>query len=296
MSAQEDISKPTISNELVQQSKEWLAWRKARVGASDTPVIMGLSPYRTPYQLWAEKCGIETPEQAGYAAQRGIAMEPAAREAYTLLTGIEMTPKVVEFSTLPWFVASLDGINEDKQLLLEIKCNGKTNHSLALSGVIPEAHYWQMQHQLLAANLLVGHYYSFDGENGVMIVLEANLLDQAKILTAAKLFYESVQKREPPELSARDFVEIRDEKMHDLVGAWKDLEHSIKDLEKTQKAIREQILLGLKHPRVKLNGVSITTSFRRGNINYSSIPELKEVNLEAYRGRGSNVVSFREEK
>jgi len=36
---------------------EWLALRKPYLGGSDIAAMLGLSPWRTPYQLWAEKTG-----------------------------------------------------------------------------------------------------------------------------------------------------------------------------------------------------------------------------------------------
>ena len=41
--------------ELVQQSEEWLEFRRSRIGASDAPIIMGVSPWKTHYKLWVEK-------------------------------------------------------------------------------------------------------------------------------------------------------------------------------------------------------------------------------------------------
>jgi predicted phage-related endonuclease len=37
--------------DLVQRTTEWFAWRKEGITASMIPVIMGLSPYQTPYGL-----------------------------------------------------------------------------------------------------------------------------------------------------------------------------------------------------------------------------------------------------
>ncbi|MEZ9922286.1 YqaJ viral recombinase family protein, partial [Vibrio breoganii] len=38
----------------VQRSDAWFEWRKQGITASMIPVIMGLSAYQTPYELWAE--------------------------------------------------------------------------------------------------------------------------------------------------------------------------------------------------------------------------------------------------
>jgi len=40
-----------------QRSPEWFALRADGITATDVSVIAGLNPYKTPYQLWAEKLG-----------------------------------------------------------------------------------------------------------------------------------------------------------------------------------------------------------------------------------------------
>ncbi len=50
-----------MTSQLIQNTPEWHAFRRKRIGASDAPVIMGISPWKTPYQLWIEKTsGIES--------------------------------------------------------------------------------------------------------------------------------------------------------------------------------------------------------------------------------------------
>lgn len=36
----------------------WLEWRRMGIGASDIAAIVGLSPWQSPYSLWAEKCNL----------------------------------------------------------------------------------------------------------------------------------------------------------------------------------------------------------------------------------------------
>ena len=51
--------------------------RHEGIGASDTPIIMGYSSYKTPYQLYLEKTGILIPEQEITEQQYwGNALEP----------------------------------------------------------------------------------------------------------------------------------------------------------------------------------------------------------------------------
>lgn len=40
---------------------KWLRTRDMGIGGSDAAVIMGLNPYKSPYQLWMEKTGQAAP-------------------------------------------------------------------------------------------------------------------------------------------------------------------------------------------------------------------------------------------
>ncbi|MEA1053321.1 YqaJ viral recombinase family protein [Lamprobacter modestohalophilus] len=44
--------------DVAQRSDAWQAWRAQGITASETPVILGHSPYKTPWRLWAERTGL----------------------------------------------------------------------------------------------------------------------------------------------------------------------------------------------------------------------------------------------
>ena len=37
---------------------EWLAWRRSGIGASDVAGILGISPWASPFTVWADKLGL----------------------------------------------------------------------------------------------------------------------------------------------------------------------------------------------------------------------------------------------
>ncbi len=47
---------------LMQGSAEWHEHRRKHRNASETPVVLGVSPWQTPYQLWQYKLGLIEPE------------------------------------------------------------------------------------------------------------------------------------------------------------------------------------------------------------------------------------------
>ena len=103
---------------LVQGSTEWHEHRRQYRNASETPVVLGVSPWQTPYQLWQQKLGRTEPEVTP-AMLHGTQLEPAARAAYEQQTGLVMQPLVVvdgEYS------ASLDGLTLAGERIVEIKC------------------------------------------------------------------------------------------------------------------------------------------------------------------------------
>ena len=57
---------------LVQGSAEWHEHRRKYRNASETPVVLGVSPWQTPYQLWQHKLGlVAAGRQPRHAARPG---------------------------------------------------------------------------------------------------------------------------------------------------------------------------------------------------------------------------------
>lgn len=57
---------------------EWLAVRKHDVTASDAAALLGIHPYKTAFELWAEKTGRKPDQEDNDVFRRGRAMEYAA--------------------------------------------------------------------------------------------------------------------------------------------------------------------------------------------------------------------------
>lgn len=130
-----------------QRSAEWFALRADGITATDVSVIAGLNPYKTPYQLWAEKLGKYEPDPVGPAAVRGILLETAVAEFYEMETGRELRRSngIVRLKELPWAMASLDRTIVGEDGLVEIKTS--TSPRWSLHPVPPEVVaqvQWQM--------------------------------------------------------------------------------------------------------------------------------------------------------
>ena len=135
-----------LPEDLVQGSREWKEFRKNKLGASDAPTIMGVSPYETPYQLWCRKLGLlPEPDMTG-AMQRGHDLEPLALAEFERQLGLFMRPTVRVSKTTPWMMASLDGLCLDDKVAVEIKCPNLETHQIALDGKVPDKYIYHNQH------------------------------------------------------------------------------------------------------------------------------------------------------
>lgn len=130
------------------------------IGGSDAPAILNESPFTSSDELMDIKTGKKTVVE-NYRMRRGKKLEPEARVKYMEITGIRSHPCCVVHDEYPWLRASLDGLSEDKQIVLEIKCPSNRTHEKALQGHVPHYYYAQTQHQLLVTGCQILHYWSY---------------------------------------------------------------------------------------------------------------------------------------
>ncbi len=167
--AEEEGTGMPVRLDLQQNSTTWLAWRRGGVGASDAPVIMGVSPWMDLETLWLEKTGRHPGRPSSHAMRRGVALEPEARARYIHATGTHVEPVCLEHTSRNWMRASLDGLSADGEVALEIKCPGAADHEIALAGAVPEKYVPQLQHLLAVSGARVCHYWSYRDGGGALV-------------------------------------------------------------------------------------------------------------------------------
>jgi len=266
--------------------ENWHEWRKAGLGASDAPVVMNVSPYKTRFQLWEEKLGLSEHKMNEYMANKGHEMEIVARQKYESLYKKEMPVFFCEHPDFPFVRASLDGY--DGETILEIKYVGKDDY-----GKIPDRYYPQLQHQLLASGSDVVHYCGFNGTDIHVIEIRRDEEYIRKLLEELKKFWDLVQKQTPPELTDRDFKKVKDPELGELVEKYRSMNAILKQTESTLEFLKKQIIEKLPKENIICNGMKISKTFRQGTIDYKAVPN---IDWENYRKKGSFYYVFREIK
>lgn len=275
--------------------EDWLVWRQKGLGSSDAPVVMLASPWKTPYQLWQEKTGQEVKHQENtYILDKGHAMEPKARALYEIMDNTSYPPVNMQHD-VEFLRASLDGYNEEKNIILEIKYAGKEDHENAANGIVPEKYYWQLQHQLLVSGAQMVKYISFDGSTINVVEVLPDTKDQKKLFKELLKFWNLVETKEEPELTDKDYIKVEDELLDERFRDWEAAKDALKSAEELVKHYQELIL---ENPLVKDRSVScgdfrVKSVVRKGNVNYKIIPQLQGLDLEQYRGKPSKYQTIR---
>ena len=100
-----------------QRSPDWRVWRSQGLSASEAAIIMGRSPYKTPWRLWAEKTGLVL-EQAldnNPLIRIGIEVEPHALQRFEDKHDVLLLPLCGESERYPLMRASFDGLSESNE-------------------------------------------------------------------------------------------------------------------------------------------------------------------------------------
>ncbi len=272
---------------IVPGSPQWLEARRNYITATDAGTIMGLNPYETPLQLyWKKVTGTETKQNK--AMKRGLDLEPAARDCFMSLTGEFVSPAFRIHHQYPestWRAASFDGIN-DKGVVVEIKCMGSVNHSLALQGIVPSQYKAQLQWQMEVAGVNQIYFMSYnpdDVEPCAIVKVDFDLEFCVEMRRACADFYKRLHRREPPEATDRDVV-VREDK------AWFAMEEELltlmrqgESIEARKEDLRKQMIEACEGKPTRGYKLKLSPYTVRGNIDYSKIPQLEGINLDLWR-------------
>jgi putative phage-type endonuclease len=276
---------------LQQNTAEWHRWRQQGLGASDAPVIMGEAAFKTPRMLWSIKTGRMQEDAVGPAARRGRALERLARRTYEQEVGIQMEPLCLVHDQLEWMRASLDGLSFDGSTVLEIKCPMNVrDQTAAQQGNVPPHYYAQLQHELEVSGAAEAHYWSFDGSTGSLVRVRPDREYLKRLLDAEGAFWQRVKENVWPEPAGGELDLSTDPKWRHVALRYREAKVRLETAAAEEHKLRAMLESLATARRTFGCGVELLRSSRRGAVDYAAIPELRGVNLEAYRKPPVSVV------
>ena len=106
-----------------QGTAEWHDARRSAVSSTDLGVILGLNPWKSEWELAAEKSGELEPASSTLPMRIGLALEPLIRDEYERQTGerLRRIRTLVTHPSIPWAVASPDYRVVGRPWLVEAK-------------------------------------------------------------------------------------------------------------------------------------------------------------------------------
>lgn len=276
---------------MVQNTHEWLEFRRSHRTASETPTVLGISPWypKTHKELARLKRGIDTmPDNPAMAY--GRAHEAEARRAVEEKTGLVFEPAVMVDGD---YSASLDGVTLDGDTLVEIKAPGPKSETLKLArdGQIPEHYRMQVQAQLHVSRAQRAIFAVWTPDELFMIDELPAPGAWRKIKAAWDEFWPLMT---APEAELTDYAQRTDDEWRDAVSFYK-AAHA--DSERSSAAEAEAkarlVKLADKHPSEGY-GVRVMRTLRAGSVDYAKVPQLAGVDLEPFRKLGTEYWQVRE--
>jgi predicted phage-related endonuclease len=154
-------------------------------GASDVPVLMGASPYKTRGELFADKVNEPVMQEETAVFRRGNLLEkPLLEEASRVLGTNIFTPEVIYRDGR--LSISLDGVDNEQNPSVVVEAKTSTRYSIYTSDDLPEEWCWQGYAQMAVLKVPVW-FVVLDRDQRISVVeLPANpkAIDALQLETA----------------------------------------------------------------------------------------------------------------
>lgn len=202
----------------VKDQNHWHVLRSMGIGGSDAGIVMNVSNYKTPYQLWEEKTGkVDRSFITNEAIEKGNLLEPLMFEMFKTFYSKEyevIDTKNISLSSkqFPFLRANLDGAlierDTNKKGILEIKSTTIQNAAMFRhwNNDVPILYFFQCLHYLYTTGFdFVVLYAILDipwknqQETRVIKMYREDLEADIELLVKTELwFWDKVKTNTPP--------------------------------------------------------------------------------------------------
>lgn len=201
-----------------EERADWLAWRQEGIGGSDVAAIVGLSPWKSPYALWATKVGLVDEDDESEQMEFGRDAEPMMASWFRRThPGLDLAGEQIwmEHPVHEWMRATPDGVVVDADSSRSIE-DAVAVHEIKVTSDSPEKweaeipdHYRAQATWLMAVSGFDLVYFSvlhtaFGRMKRRSYVLERDERDVAWLMDEAAAFWKLVQTGIPPDVDGSE--------------------------------------------------------------------------------------------
>lgn len=191
--------------------EQFLIERKSGVGGSDAAPILGLSPFKTAYEVWLDKTRTELVDNDVDTLERvqfGRLMEDIIAREYARREGVKVRRRreLIRHPRYQWMIANPDRLIEGRRCGLECKNVDSMAFRLGDWGEpgtdqAPDEYVLQCQHYMIVLDYPVWHLAACVGGNRlVTFVIERDKELGEMLIDAEHEFWQHVEERRPPSL------------------------------------------------------------------------------------------------
>lgn len=262
--------------------------RDKYIGGSDIPAIMGISPFKTRWQLLCEKAGLVEDEFEGNRyTEYGNVLEPQIRAYINKMYKTKFAPSQKIKGDLR---ANTDGFNGER--VLEIKTTSQVHDTLeAYKLYIVQLLFYMQLNEVEDGILAVYHRpedFNPDFDAGNLQIFEINAKAN-KTLTddinaEIERFRADLEKlKENPLLSEQDFQPTAVIELSREVAVLESKMAAYKDLEKQYKAMKAKLFDAMVEHNVKTWETPSGAKITRVDGTPASVKLVEEFDLEAFK-------------
>lgn len=130
--------------------EQWLAYRRTGLGGSDAGAIMGVSPYKSAYAVWADKLGALPPVEDSEPMRQGRDLEEYVARRFCEETGLRVrrNRQMLRSIDHPMMLANIDRQVIGQRAGLECKTSRDIRMTRYKNGEYPLEYYAQCLHYL----------------------------------------------------------------------------------------------------------------------------------------------------
>lgn len=168
---------------------EQIAARRRTLGASEIAAVCGLDPFRGPWEVWADKMGLDIRQQFA-EADMGHLFERPLLEHYSRTSGVALTyPETLIHPLHKWVSATPDGLASDR--VVQVKVVG-ANMAHKWDAGVPEYVVCQVQWEMFVTELPLAVVVAcIGGTDYRALDVPADLEIQQSLFDQGREFWES---------------------------------------------------------------------------------------------------------
>lgn len=271
------------------------------ITSKNAGAALGLNEYKSPNdlvrQIVRQHHGAELEFTSNIATDYGKEHEKLAVMDYEMKTGLSITEFINKsHPNYCWLSSPLIMVAESSDKIVNIKCpfglRNKKDPKFK-KAIEQKKYYAEMQIDMAISNIKYCDFYqwSITGESLETVPFNKDWFDEnIEDLNKFRLF--ALAQFDNKEHLEDKIKEVNTLMADELIKEYDKLKATIGDADARSKEIVKELVEICKERNSIVCGRKITNAERKGNVDYSKIPELKNIDLEKYRKKSSKYWKF----